>query len=193
MYRFNVFARSISLLFLSLVLLNGAYAIASDETVLAINPTVFDDLTQDGVKANTTNTDNPPMSQMKDLNADGILDFITTYAKSGGISIALGAGNGKFQPPVHYLTGNQPLSATIMDCNGDNLLDVVAYNVKQNSVAVLLGDGKGNFAEQKMLPMSFISASLQNEQSKPASSDTSVVSKALSEIAALEQSDPRHE
>lgn len=133
MYQFKVFVRSISLLFISVFYLNGAHALGTEST-----------------KAKTATASNPPRSMMRDLNADGILDFITTHSKRGGVSIAMGLGNGKFERPMrNYLTGKKPLTVRIRDFNGDNTLDVIAYNFKRKIVSVLLGDGNGGFTAQK--------------------------------------------
>lgn len=179
MYQFKVFVRLFSLLFISVFYINGAHALGSESTK----------------KAATAH--NPPHSLMRDLNADGILDFITTHSKLGGVTVALGLGNGNFEHPLNYLTGRKSLTVRIRDFNSDNNLDLVAYNHKRKMVTVLLGDGNGGFTDQKTFRMNPAPAAAQptpnttdpsSSASVTAVAPAAVSATAVTGIAALEQS-----
>lgn len=65
--------------------------------------------------------------------------------------ILLGNGDGTFQPPVDYATGNEPSTVAVADLNHDGKLDIVATNFgvfAGNAVSVLLGDVDGTFQPQ---------------------------------------------
>jgi uncharacterized protein YkwD len=198
MYQFEVFARSILLLVISAVFLNTAYALAAENTSVEkhSNPTIVGQLNLEGINPKAAIANNPPVSQMRDLNADGTLDFVTTHSKLGGVSIALGLGDGKFEQPMNYLSGKKPLTVRVRDFNNDNTPDLVAYNFKQKTVSVLFGDGNGSFTEQKTYRMNSALASKQSGQNNPLpttmASTASVSPKAaaapLTSITALEQS-----
>ena len=102
---------------------------------------------------------------LADVNADGRLDILVAdicelNCPSGesGISVLLGNGNGTFQDPKFYSSGNPgPLPGTfavvVADLNGDGKLDVAAASECYSGgcypvdgvVGVLLGNGDGTF------------------------------------------------
>ncbi len=83
-----------------------------------------------------------------DFNGDGKADLAMTDANGLNVSILLSKGDGTFQPPVSYATGN-PNAVVTADFNGDGKLDLaVAYSNGPNTngaVAILLGNGDGTF------------------------------------------------
>lgn len=89
-----------------------------------------------------------------DFNRDGKLDLVVGYQdpSSNAVTVLLGNGNGTFQPPVDYTTGNEPGAVTVADLNGDDKLDIVAANFGVfggNTVSVLIGNGDGTFQPQQ--------------------------------------------
>jgi len=80
-----------------------------------------------------------------DFNRDGKLDLAVPNPSSNTVSILLGNGDGTFQAPVGYTTGNHPVSVTAADLNGDGKLDLAITNLNDNTVSILLGNGSGTF------------------------------------------------
>jgi hypothetical protein len=109
---------------------------------------------------------NQPQSvAIADLNGDGKLDLATTIDQVGvgqgqGIEVALGNGDGTFQPPVFYASTlqnfsfNYPYPAFIQaaDIDGDGKLDLVYTNSSYGTVGVLFGSGNGLFYDPVEYP-----------------------------------------
>jgi uncharacterized protein (TIGR03437 family) len=82
---------------------------------------------------------------LADLNGDGILDLV--YGDMGptyepAINVALGVGDGTFQPAVAYPAAGGGI--TIGDLNGDGIPDILA-----SGGTILFGDGKGGFPTRR--------------------------------------------
>ncbi len=80
-----------------------------------------------------------------DLNGDSKIDLVTANSTSNNVTVALGNGDGTFQPGVAYAAGGGPDGVVIADINGDGKLDLAVANATDNTVAVLFGDGAGAF------------------------------------------------
>lgn len=80
-----------------------------------------------------------------DLNGDGKLDlvFFTRQAPPNNLGVALGNGDGTFQPPVYYSIDSFAFSIVVADINGDGKPDVVTAHDVSGSFDVLLGNGDG--------------------------------------------------
>lgn len=88
----------------------------------------------------------PDSVAVADFNSDGKLDLAVANAVDGTVSILLGKGDGTFDPPLNFATGQGPYSqVAVGDFDGDGELDVVATNWGSNTVSVLLGNGDGTF------------------------------------------------
>jgi hypothetical protein len=94
-----------------------------------------------------------------DLNGDGNLDVVTASpgpcCGKGLISVALGNGDGTFQPLSTLAAG---LSETVVaqgDFNGDGNLDIAAGNAvwQANELFILLGNGDGTFQAPVSYPV----------------------------------------
>jgi hypothetical protein len=88
-----------------------------------------------------------------DFNGDGKLDLVVGYQdpSSNAVSVLIGNGDGTFQLPIDYATGNEPGSVAVADFNRDGKLDIVAANFAVfggHTVSVLLGNGDGTFQPQ---------------------------------------------
>ncbi len=79
-----------------------------------------------------------------DFNHDGKPDVVMTV--NGGFAVALGNGDGTFQPAVFYPTQLSYFLA-VADFNGDGNLDIVTAddNLGPSTVSVYLGNGDGTF------------------------------------------------
>ncbi len=63
-----------------------------------------------------------------------------------GFTVALGTGDGTFQPPVTILPGSatrSPRAITVADFNSDGFPDVAVTNGADGTISVLLGNGTG--------------------------------------------------
>jgi hypothetical protein len=81
-----------------------------------------------------------------DVNGDGHLDLIVADNAKNVVSVLLGNGDGTFEVPQDFATGQLPRAVVVADVNGDGKLDLVVANGGSNSVSVLLGNGDGTFA-----------------------------------------------
>jgi hypothetical protein len=85
-----------------------------------------------------------------DFNGDGVADLavvINNVHAVGILLVALGNGDGTFQPGVGYNLGSSPLSIAVAvgDFNGDGRADLAVLNSSTSNVSVLLGNGDGTF------------------------------------------------
>ena len=86
-----------------------------------------------------------------DLNHDGKPDLVLTNwytslknLNVGSVSVLLGNGDGTFQAPVSYSTGEfKASSVVIADLNGDGKPDLAVTNI--GGVSILMGNGDGTF------------------------------------------------
>ena len=79
-----------------------------------------------------------------DFNNDGKLDVVMMVI--GGFAVALGNGDGTFQPAMTYST-QLAYSLAVADFNGDGNLDIVVADedLSPSTVSVYLGNGDGTF------------------------------------------------
>lgn len=98
-----------------------------------------------------------------DLNGDGKADIVVLNAlqREGTVGVLLGNGNGTFQPPVTYDTGQYsiPESLAVGDLNGDGIPDIAVANFGHSDcdcndgrVGVLWGNGNGTFQPMVFYP-----------------------------------------
>ncbi|MBZ5599656.1 MAG: VCBS repeat-containing protein [Acidobacteriia bacterium] len=85
-----------------------------------------------------------------DLNHDGHTDLVVanTYGGSfnfGTADVLLGNGDGSFQAPVSYDSGENSEAIVIADLNGDRIPDLALATLNTDGVNILLGNGDGGF------------------------------------------------
>ena len=78
-----------------------------------------------------------------DFQGNGNLDLAVADLLGSNISILLGNGDGTFQPPVQYLTTQQPSLVAVGDFNHDGKPDLILADWPY--VSVMLGNGDGTF------------------------------------------------
>lgn len=112
----------------------------------------------DGTFAASTQVSNTPGNVRDvvtgDFNNDGFLDFAISTTKNGaftsigGVYVALGHGDGSFDPLVSYITsaGGFASGLVVGDLNGDGIDDLLVTNGETDGLfSVLIGNGDGSF------------------------------------------------
>jgi hypothetical protein len=82
--------------------------------------------------------DYPHPSATVDLNGDGHLDLVITYASSNLVSVFPGKGDGTMLPSVDYTVAPYAGTVVAADLDGDGLSDLVTTSSFANSVSLLL-------------------------------------------------------
>ncbi len=122
----------------------------------------------------------PQSMTLGDMNGDGKLDLAVvnfepeiyldalqpTFAirnpPTHTLSVFLGTGNGTFQTPKIYDTGEEPSSVVIGDVNGDGKPDLVVANLLSSTLSVFMGNGDGTFHEQRTFATGTFPNSMQS-------------------------------
>jgi hypothetical protein len=75
-----------------------------------------------------------------DFNNDGNQDFAVALARVNSIAVMIGNGDGTYQVPIEFSTGDLIHGAfiTIGDFNSDNRLDIVVTIEEKQSIGILL-------------------------------------------------------
>lgn len=84
--------------------------------------------------------------QLSDLNADGVLDLITSDYSDNTVSVAFGNGDGTFGSRTTYATGVNPRELVVADLNGDGAPDMATADKGSDQVSLFFNQGDGTFA-----------------------------------------------
>ena len=85
----------------------------------------------------------PPLAT-GDFNGDGITDVAVANLRTNDVLVALGNGDGTFQPQVLYGVGLSGASLVAADFNGDGRSDLATASSASDDVPVLLGNADGS-------------------------------------------------
>jgi len=86
-----------------------------------------------------------------DFNRDGIEDLITADANPDYISVLFGNGDGSFQPPQFFPTGEFPKRIVLGDFDRDGAPDAVTINEESRDISILFGNLDGSFQAPQSL------------------------------------------
>ena len=94
-------------------------------------------------------SNNPRSVTSGDFNGDGKLDLALAMGPMQRVSVALGKGDGTFQPARTYPAGPDCDFVTTVDIDGDGKLDLLVVNAEldNGSVTLLHGNGDGTFQQ----------------------------------------------
>jgi hypothetical protein len=81
-----------------------------------------------------------------DFNRDGNADFAVASTFTSTLCIALGNGDGTFDPPQFLNTPNSPHGVGVLDVDGDGDTDIAVSCSGGNVVALYLNNGSGVFS-----------------------------------------------
>ncbi len=86
----------------------------------------------------------PQRNIAADFNHDGIMDLAAADGPNDQVWVALGNGDGTFQPPVPYAVGAGPSTLIAADFDNDGKIDI-AEGGSDGGIYVLQGNGDGTF------------------------------------------------
>lgn len=86
-----------------------------------------------------------------DVNADGKPDIVGISNSADRIAVFLNLGDGVFDPPVLYPTGDGPTALSARDFNGDDKVDIVTADT--GTLTFAAGVGNGTLAAPVSVPI----------------------------------------
>ena len=98
----------------------------------------------------------PGYVKIADLNLDGHMDLVYTFAVAVSVVVMFGVGDGYFFSPIDFPANRWAWDFALVDVNGDGALDVIASGFEQSfsGVGVLLNTSGSSTALQSSLPQS---------------------------------------
>lgn len=80
-----------------------------------------------------------------DFDNDGNADIVAAASSSSSAWIALGNGDGTFDPAQSVSVGSSPHGIAVLDVDGDADMDIVTSNTGGNNLSLMINNGSGVF------------------------------------------------
>jgi hypothetical protein len=93
----------------------------------------------------------PVTADVGDVNGDGVLDV--AVAATDEVRVALGRGDGNFEPPIAISKPGMLWSTRLLDLDGNGATDMVATNTTAATLHLWLGDGNGQLLDAGSIDM----------------------------------------
>ena len=77
------------------------------------------------------------------MNGDGNPDIIVVNKGENDILVYFGLGGNRFEAPLRYSTGTDPVGLTVADITGDGVPDLIVANAGSNDLSIFIGVGRG--------------------------------------------------
>jgi hypothetical protein len=89
----------------------------------------------------------PSFIASTDLSRDGKPDLITANFATDNFSFFHGNGDGTFNAPMTYATGDQPTAIAWADIDQNGTLDLIIVRLNRTNLSMHLGDGSGIYTD----------------------------------------------
>lgn len=93
----------------------------------------------------------PVIADVGDVNGDGVLDV--AVAATDEVRVALGRGDGNFEPPLRIPRPGILWSTRLLDLDGNGTTDMLATNTTEATMHVWFGDGTGQLLDAGRIDM----------------------------------------
>jgi hypothetical protein len=87
-----------------------------------------------------------------DVNGDHKVDLVIGDPADNKVLVLAGNGDGTFQPPTAFNTGDDAFAIAVADVNRDGIPDIVTASFNAGSISILLGNGDGSFRAPMTYP-----------------------------------------
>jgi hypothetical protein len=99
--------------------------------------------TQSFVQGRSQGIQAPGAVAVADLNGDGNPDIIVVNKGQNDILVYLGLGGNRFEAPLVFSTGTDPVGLTVGDLAGNGIPDLIVANAGSNDLSIFIGAGRG--------------------------------------------------
>jgi hypothetical protein len=99
--------------------------------------------TQSFVQGRSQGIQAPGAVAVADLNGDGNPDIIVVNTGENEILIYLGLGGNRFEAPMVFATGTDPVGLTVANLTGTGVPDLIVANAGSDDLSIFIGVGRG--------------------------------------------------